>query len=122
MAKLALIVDAAPDGVAAQVRTYLLSIFEDFPDALFQDNQTAKLESTPQDAPAKQAPQAAVMRSSKPRFEILRISRVEKQNRANDLAGLGLLLVRRTRDAIPPYKISCWPTIPALSPAKFLST
>ena len=41
------------------------------------------------------------MRSSKSHFEILPLARVEKQNLANDLAALGLLLARKTRDGHP---------------------
>ncbi len=35
------------------------------------------------------------MRSSKSRFETLPLSLIEKQNLANDLAALGLLLARK---------------------------
>ena len=38
------------------------------------------------------------LRSSKSRFEILPLARTEKQNLANDLAALGLLLARKNRD------------------------
>ena len=43
----------------------------------------------------------AAMRSSKSRFEPLPLARVEKQNLANDLAALGLLLARKTRERHP---------------------
>src|SRR2546422_2971064 len=44
LAKLALMVDAVPADVAAKVKSYLLSIFEDFPDVLFQDDRTLSLD------------------------------------------------------------------------------
>lgn len=45
--------------------------------------------------------QSAVVRSSKSRFEILPLVPTEKQNLANDLAALGLLLARRNRERHP---------------------
>jgi transposase-like protein len=100
LAKLALMHHAVARDVAAKVEGYLLSIFEDFPDILFQEDKTASLDQqgTPQDKPL--APPAAV-RSSKSHFEILPLARIEKQNLANDLAALGLLLARKTRDRHP---------------------
>lgn len=44
LAKLALTVDAVAPHAAAKVKSYLLSVFEDFPDALFKDDTTASLE------------------------------------------------------------------------------
>ena len=41
------------------------------------------------------------MRSSKSSFEVLPVARIEKQNLANDLAALGLLLARKNRDRHP---------------------
>jgi hypothetical protein len=35
--------DAVPFDVAAKVKSYLLGIFEDFPDVLFQEDRTATL-------------------------------------------------------------------------------
>jgi len=79
------------------VKRYLLSVFEDFPDFLFQDDRTANLHR--QAAPDGRPPESAVgMRSSKSRFEMLPLSRTEKQNLANDLAALGLLLARKNKD------------------------
>jgi ATP-dependent exoDNAse (exonuclease V) beta subunit len=43
----------------------------------------------------------AALRSSKSDFETLPLARVEKQNLANDLAALGLLLARRNKDRHP---------------------
>ena len=104
LAKLALTADAVPGDVAAKVKSYLLSIFQNFPDDLFQDDRTANLEqqaaSTSQKIPEPPAP-TAVMRSSKSRFETLPLARIEKQNLANDLAALGLLLARKTRERHP---------------------
>jgi transposase-like protein len=100
LAKLALMPQAVPGDIAAKVESYLLSIFEDFPATLFQEDKTVSLdqEAAPQDKP--QEPPAA-MRSSKSHFEILPLARIEKQNLANDLAALGLLLARKTRDRHP---------------------
>jgi len=95
LAKLALMPDAVPRDVAVKVESYLLSIFEGFPDVLFQEDKTASLD---QDKPPE--PPAAV-RSSKSHFEILPLARIEKQNLANDLAALGLLLARKTRERHP---------------------
>jgi transposase-like protein len=97
LAKLALTAPVIPAHVAARVRNYLLSVFEDFPDFLFQDDGTANLErrETPGDKPPQPPP---AMRSSKSRFEIFPIAPVEKQNLANDLAALGLLLARKNKD------------------------
>jgi transposase-like protein len=97
LAKLALTADAVPAVVAEKVKAYLLSIFENFPDALFQDDRTTYLDQ--QGAGDGKLQDAAVgMRSSKSRFETLPLSRTEKQNLANDLAALGLLLARKNRD------------------------
>ena len=96
LAKLALAGDAVPRDVAAKVKSYLLSIFENFPDDLFQDD-TANFEQQSAEPPA----QIAAMRSSKSRFETLPLARIEKQNLANDLAALGLLLARKTRERHP---------------------
>lgn len=52
-------------------------------------------------AQAKPQEQSPAMRSSKSRFEILPLVRTEKQNLANDLAALGLLMARRNRDRHP---------------------
>jgi transposase-like protein len=100
LAKLARMGEAVPPGVAAKVNIYLLSVFEDFPDALFQEDRTASLDHQ---AAAEDEPQEppAGMRSSKSRFEMLPLARTEKQNLANDLAALGLLLARKTRDRHP---------------------
>jgi transposase-like protein len=100
LAKLALIVDGVPPYVAAKVRSYLLSVFQDFPDALFQDDRTANLEQ--QAGAEDQLPEsAAALRSSQSSFEMLPLARIEKQNLANDLAALGLLLARRNKDRHP---------------------
>ena len=100
LAKLALMDQAVARDVAAKVESYLLSIFEDFPDVLFQEDKTASLDEQPAPQDKSLEPPAAV-RSSKSHFEILPLARVEKQNLANDLAALGLLLARKTRDRHP---------------------
>ena len=100
LAKLALMADAVPRDVAAKVKSYLLSVFDDFPDALFQEDRTASLDQQPATENGTAQPSAAV-RSSKSRFEILPLSRTEKQNLANDLAALGLLLARKNKDRHP---------------------
>src|SRR6266852_3703971 len=100
MAKLALTADAVPRDVAAKVKTYLLSVFENFPDVLFQEDRTTSLDQqAAADDRSQESP--AGMRSSKSRFETLPLSRIEKQNLANDLAALGLLLARKNRDRHP---------------------
>jgi hypothetical protein len=98
--KLARMADAVPRDLAAKVRSYLLSIFEDFPDFLFQEDRTPKRDE--QAAPDDRPPElAAGMRSSKSHFEILPLACIEKQNLANDLAALGLLLARKNKDRHP---------------------
>jgi hypothetical protein len=95
--KLTLMANAIPEGVAARVQNYLLAVLEDFPDFLFREDETARPDgqTAPRDTPL-QPPEA--MRSSKSRFEILPLSPVEKQNLANDLAALGLLLARKNKE------------------------
>jgi hypothetical protein len=99
LAKLALMPNAVPANVAAKVKNYLFSIFEDFPDSLFREEPTKDLnEQAAADGwQERQAPTAA-LRSSKSRFEMLPFTRVEKQNLANDLAAFGLLLARKNKD------------------------
>src|SRR5437879_775415 len=106
--KLALTAGSVPPNVAAKVKNYLLSVFENFPDALFQGDPAANLVPQLQAAPdahpselTTQFPESAAMRSSKSRFEILPLARIEKQNLANDLAALGLLLARKNRERHP---------------------
>jgi hypothetical protein len=100
LAKLALTAGAVPPDVAAKVKTHLLTIFENFPDALFQEDKTASLDQ--EAAPADKPPEPpAAMRSSKSQFEILPFARSEKHNLANDLASLGLLLARKNRERHP---------------------
>jgi transposase-like protein len=100
LAKLALAAEAVPGDVATRVKNYLLSVFEDFPHGLFQEDQVANLD---EQAPADEAaPKPLVgMRSSTSRFETLPLSRIPKQNLANDLAALGLLLARKNKDRHP---------------------
>ena len=75
-------------------------VFEDFSDSLFQEDATANLgqQVAPDDRPPQPLP---AMRSSKSRFEMLPFARIEKQNLANDLAALGLLLARKNKDRHP---------------------
>jgi hypothetical protein len=95
--KLALMSNAIPEGVAARVQNYLLAVLEDFPDFLFREDETAGLDEPT--APGGTPPQTTqAMRSSKSRFEILPLSPVGKQNLANDLAALGLLLARKNKE------------------------
>ena len=101
-AKLQLLGNMLPPAVAAKVGAYLLRVLmEDFPDALFQDipptanvDGQAPDENSPDQLPAR-------LRSSQARFDTLPLLRREKQNLANDLADLGLLLARRNRDRHP---------------------
>jgi transposase-like protein len=104
LAKLALTAGAVPRDVAAKVKAYLLGVFENFPDDLFQEDRTANLDqqaTSASDGIEQPPAQVAAMRSSKSRFETLPLARVEKQNLANDLAALGLLLARKTRERHP---------------------
>jgi hypothetical protein len=100
LAKLARMADAVPRDVAAKVKSYLLSVFENFPDFLFQEGRTASLYQQPAPENGPLQPLAA-MRSSKSRFETLPLYRIERQNLANDLAALGLLLARKNKDRHP---------------------
>jgi len=100
LAKLALTAGAIPADTAVKVKNYLFSVFEDFPDSLFQEDATANLDQqvAPDDRPPQPLP---AMRSSKSRFDMLPFARIEKQNLANDLAALGLLLARKNKDRHP---------------------
>jgi len=95
VAKLALTANTVPQGVSAKVERYLFSVFEDFPDYLFQQHGASDLGRAPLDTPSD-SPTA--MRSSKSCFETLPFARIAKQNLANDLAALGLLLARKSKD------------------------
>lgn len=108
LSKLALTADAVPSDVAAKVKNYLLSVFEDFPDGFFCDDPTANPDRQAWSAPDAnlstnpvQSAQSLAMRSSKSHFEILPVVRTEKQNLANDLAALGLLLAGKNRERHP---------------------
>jgi transposase-like protein len=103
LAKLALTAGTIPQDVAARVKSYLLSVLEDFPDYLFQEDKTANLDQPAAASDPAPAPPTAptAMRSSKSRFEMLSFARIEKQNLANDLAALGLLLARKNKDRHP---------------------
>jgi hypothetical protein len=99
--KLALTADAVPWCVTRNIESYLLSVFEDFPDHLFRDDEVADdlyLRAAP-DGQAPALPPA--MRSSKSSFETLPFARIEKENLANHLAALGLLLARKNKDRHP---------------------
>ena len=98
--KLARIADALSPGVAAKVTGYLASVFANFPDFLFQEDQAKTLAQVT--GPHDQPPQPVVaMRSSKSRFEMLPLAPTAKQNLANDLAALGLLLARKNKERHP---------------------
>ncbi len=120
LAKLALSVDAVPPHVAAKVRSYLLSVFEDFPDALFRDDITTSTSPDRQTGSDDQLSEPAVaLRSSASDFETLPLARIEKQNLANDLAPWACFWLAGIRTVILPCKTSCSPTIPARSLARF---
>ena len=91
--KLEFAVDAFPSHAVAKVRAYLFSVFEqDFPDRLFQaDIEQAGAENG-------QESTGAALRSSKSNFETLPLVPTARQNLANDLAALGLLMARRNKD------------------------
>lgn len=65
LAKIAHMAEAIPVNVASKVSNYLLSIFEDFPDDLFQENKTANLDeqAAPGGAPLE-PPEAKVIQVS----------------------------------------------------------
>ena len=99
LAKLDFLADAVPADVAAKVKNYLFSILEGFPDGLFQEDKTANLDQATLAEGSAQRPES--IRSSKSEFELLPFCRVQKENLANDLAALGLLLARKSRDRHP---------------------
>jgi hypothetical protein len=108
LSKLALTAGAVPPDVAAKVKNYLLSVFGDFPDDFFRDDPTANPDRQARSVPDAnlstnpvQSAQPVAMRSSKSHFEILPLVRTEKQNLANDLAALGLLLAGKNRERHP---------------------
>lgn len=93
LAKLALSGNAVPPDVARKVESYLRSVFEEFPDHLFREDGSAD--------PGQEAAPAAAMRSSKSCFKTRPFARTAKENLANDLAALGLLLARKNTDRHP---------------------
>jgi hypothetical protein len=108
LSKLALTAGAVPPDVAAKVKNYLLSVFGDFPDDFFRDDPTANPDRQARSVPDAnlstnpvQSAEPVAMRSSKSHFEILPLVRTEKQNLANDLAALGLLLAGKNRERHP---------------------
>ena len=92
-AKIDLLTDAAPLSAQEKLKRYLIfGLGDAFPDHLFQD-LGLRIDG------GDQAPDSTVaLRSSKSSFETLPVTLVQRQNLANDLAALGLLLARRTRD------------------------
>lgn len=108
LSKLALTAGAVPPDVAAKVNNYLLSVFGDFPDDFFRDDPTANPDRQARSVPDAnlstnpvQSAEPVAIRSSKSHFEILPLVRTEKQNLANDLAALGLLLAGKNRERHP---------------------
>lgn len=100
-AKLALIRDAVPPGIARKIENYLLSIFDDFPHHLFRDDQAAQNPAGDAASAASFPEPGSAMRSSQSSFETLPFMPVAKENLANDLAALGLLLARKSKDRHP---------------------
>ena len=92
LAKLDLVADSIPWNAQEKLKRYLASVFADFPDHLFQEDAAGG-----EDTAASHAA-SLPQRSSKSRFETLPVTPVAKQNLANDLAALGLLLAGRNRD------------------------
>ena len=81
--KLALLSDAVEDGARQRVAGYLEAVAGDaFPHDLFRKEDTTE----------------GQLRSSKLMLSLLPAMSIEKQNLANDLASMGLLLARRNRD------------------------
>jgi transposase-like protein len=101
LAKLTLTAKTISTDIAAKVKNYLFSIFEGFPDALFQDEPATNLDEKNLTTVERPASPPVVMRSSTSDFETLPLSRISKQNLANDLAAMGLLLARKNKDRHP---------------------
>jgi len=101
VAKVALTANAVPPGVSSKVESYLFSVFENFPHHLFRDQEMESASHQHMDDGVRRPDSATAMRSSKSNFETLPFARTEKENLANDLAALGLLLARRNRDRHP---------------------
>jgi len=97
--KLALTTKTIPADVAPKAKNYLFSIFDGFPDELFRDEHIDNLDQ--QVGTEAKASPPTVMRSSTSDFETLPLSRIAKQNLANDLAAMGLLLARKNKDRHP---------------------
>jgi ATP-dependent exoDNAse (exonuclease V) beta subunit len=97
LAKLDLLANSIPLNARDKLRRYLLSVFESFPDSLFQEDDPRDPEQETESSHHRKEA-AAALRSSKSSFETLPFALVEKQNLANDLAALGLLLAGRNRD------------------------
>jgi hypothetical protein len=100
LAKLGITARTIPGDAAAKVKNYLFSIFERYPDALFQEEPITNLDDKV-GTTEKPATTPVVMRSSTSDFETLPLSRISKQNLANDLAAMGLLLARKNKDRHP---------------------
>lgn len=100
-AKLALAAGGHTAHVKERLSAYLFSVFaDDFPHHLFQAEGPGDLEQQGE-APARAREAATTLRSSQVNFEILPLTPVARQNLANDLAALGLLMARRNRDRHP---------------------
>jgi ATP-dependent exoDNAse (exonuclease V) beta subunit len=98
--KLRLTAKAIPPDVATKTTNYLFSILDGFPDELFCDERIENLDQQVMPE-VKASKPPAVIRSSTSDFETLPISRTPKQNLANDLAAMGLLLARKNKDRHP---------------------
>ena len=98
VAKLALAEGNLSTHATERIKEYLLSVFSgNFPDSLFQTDEPYagnEQSGTPRDTSGS----IRRLRSSESNFETLPITPVAKQNLANDLAALGLLMARRNKD------------------------
>ena len=87
-AKLDLLASQLPEPIVNRLKEYLLRIPTDrFPHHIF--------------APREDEESSPLNRSSQTRFATLAFVRLDKQNRANDLAALGLILAKRSTDRHP---------------------
>ncbi len=87
-AKLDLLASELPPSFVFRLKEYLFRIPTDkFPHHIFE--------------PKEEEQETRLPRSSQTRFETLPFVKLEKQNRANDLAALGLVLAKRTIDRHP---------------------
>ena len=96
LAKLELAAAVLPGSAVAKVKGYLFTALQgDFPDELF------RADASPGGADTGEKSTESALRSSTSRFQTLPFSPAARQNLANDLAALGLLMARRNKERHP---------------------